>query len=288
MLIDAHNHPNYHPNWRGHNVKEMLNNMDERGIDQMWVLSWECPTDEYRPSAFNPSGIGAPLEDVISVTSEAPDRLIAGYAPHPKRPDAVDRLKAAVEIHGVRVAGEYKTRTLFDDPDALRFYDACAELKVPITIHLDYAIDKYAERDHARPNWWYGGTIEALERAVAACPETVFIGHGGGFWAHIAGDDEFETEMYPKGLVMPGGKVPEMLTKYPNVYADLSGISGFNAITRDETFGRKFLLEHQHKLLFGRHSWDSSLMGHLMAIELPREVFDRLTFQNAQRLIGRT
>ena len=61
--------------------------------------------------------------------------------PHPKRPDAIDRLKAAVEIHGIRLASELKVRLSFDDPDALRLYEFCGEQKLPITIHLDYPID---------------------------------------------------------------------------------------------------------------------------------------------------
>ena len=61
--------------------------------------------------------------------------------PHPKRPDAIDRLKAAVEIHGIRLASELKVRLPFDDPDALRLYRFCGEQKLPITIHLDYPID---------------------------------------------------------------------------------------------------------------------------------------------------
>ena len=40
--------------------------------------------------------LGIPLQNVIDVGREAPDRLVLGYMPDVKRPDAVDRLKAAV------------------------------------------------------------------------------------------------------------------------------------------------------------------------------------------------
>mgnify|MGYP001251793636 CR=1 FL=1 len=99
MLIDAHNHPN----WHGYDSKRILENMDEQGIDQLWLFTWEVSEDEYPPSyhkVLPPTGLGIPLEDVISVGKEAPDRFVMGYMPHPKRPDAIDRLKAAVEIHG--------------------------------------------------------------------------------------------------------------------------------------------------------------------------------------------
>ena len=95
MLIDAHNHPN----WHGHDAKKILKNMDEHGIDQMWLFSWEVPENEYDPSyhkVLPPGGTGIPFEDVLQVGKEAPDRFILGYFPHPKRPDAIDRLKAAI------------------------------------------------------------------------------------------------------------------------------------------------------------------------------------------------
>ncbi|MFT5368702.1 MAG: putative TIM-barrel fold metal-dependent hydrolase [Candidatus Latescibacterota bacterium] len=284
MLIDAHNHPN----WHGFNAEKILQNMEEQNIDQMWLFSWEVPEDEYSPSyhkVLPPGGLGIPLEDVLQVGREAPDKFILGYMPHPKRPDAIDRLKAAVEIHGVRVASELKVRVMFDDPDAIRLYHACGDLKLPITIHLDYPID-HGHGDYPRPNWWYGGSIASFERAVVACPETVFIGHAPGFWAHISGDDKFDKESYPKGAVEPGGQVSTLLKKYDNLYADLSAGSALTAISRDETFGRAFLIEFQDKLLFGRDYFDTRLMDYLQGLNLPEEAFDKITYQNAQKLLG--
>jgi len=285
MLIDAHNHPN----WHGFNAKKILENMDQQGIDQMWLFSWEVPEDEYAPqyhSVLPPTGAGIPFADVLAVGREAPDRFVLGYMPHPKRPDAIDRLKAAVEIHGVRLASELKVRVLFDDPDALRLYQFCGEQKLPITLHLDYPID-HGKGNYPRPNWWYGGSLEALERAIAVCPQTVFIGHAPGFWAHISGDDRHAREGYPTGPVLPGGKVPQMLRQYPNLYADLSAGSGLNALSRDPGFGRDFLVEFQDKLLFGRDYFDTRLMDFLAQQELPRPVFEKIACQNAQRLLTR-
>ena len=83
MLIDAHNHPN----WHGFNAEKILKNMDEQNIDQMWLFSWEAPEDEYSPSyhkVLPPTGVCIPLEDVIQVGRTAPDRFVLGYMPHPK------------------------------------------------------------------------------------------------------------------------------------------------------------------------------------------------------------
>jgi len=283
MLIDAHNHPN----WHGFNAKKILENMDEQGIDQMWLFSWEVPEDEYSPSyhaVLPPTGMGVPLADILEVGRQAPDRFVLGYMPHPKRPDALDRLKAAVEIHGVRLASELKVRVLFDDPDALRLYHFCGEQKLPITIHLDYPID-HGNGSYPRPNWWYGGSLDAFERALVACPETVFIGHAPGFWAHISADDLFTKEVYPEGPVLPGGRVPQILRQYRNLYADLSAGSALNALSRDRQFSVAFLVEFQDKLLFGRDYFDTRLMDFLVELDLPAEVFDKIAWRNAQRLL---
>ena len=283
MLIDAHNHPN----WHGFNAGKILKNMDEQGIDQLWLFSWEVPEDEYSPvyhPVLPPTGVGIPFADVLAVGKEAPDRFVLGYMPHPKRPDAIDRLKAAVEIHGVRLACELKVRVLFDDPDALQLYQFCGEQKLPITIHLDYPID-HGQGKYPRPNWWYGGSLDALERAIAACPQTVFIGHAPGFWAHISGDDRYAREGYPTGPVLPGGRVSQLLRQYPNLCADLSAGSGLNAIARDPAFGRSFLIEFQDRLLFGRDYFDTRLMDFLVQQDLPGEVFEKIACKNAQRLL---
>ena len=284
MLIDAHNHPN----WHGHDANKILKNMDAQGIDQMWLFSWEVSEDEYSPhyhAVLPPGGVGIPLADVLEAGRVAPDRFILGYMPHPKRPDAIDRLKAAVEIHGIQVASELKARVLFDDPDALRLYQFCGTQKLPITIHLDYPLDQKSGSNYPRPNWWYGGSMDAFERAIIACPETVFIGHAPGFWAHISGDDSFLHESYPAGNVQPGGRVAQMLTKYPNLFADLSAGSGLVAISRDPEFGRRFLIEFKDKLLFGRDYFDSRLMDYINELDLPQDVFKQITYKNAQRLL---
>ena len=40
MLIDAHNHPDYH----GFTAEKIVRNMDENGIDKIWLLSWTSPS----------------------------------------------------------------------------------------------------------------------------------------------------------------------------------------------------------------------------------------------------
>ncbi|MCM8770026.1 MAG: amidohydrolase [Candidatus Omnitrophica bacterium] len=280
-IIDAHNHPD----WHGHNLGKFLANMDQYGIEKTWLLSWECPQDEYaNTSAWVGEATGPiPFSRCLSYAERAPERFILGYAPDPRRPEAIDRMKAAIEIYHVRVYGELKLRMMYDNWDALRMYRFCGKKKIPVVVHLDYAFGGQAS--YPRPDWWYGGGIDALERAIQQCPETVFLGHGPGFWAHISGDDKYIRESYPGGRILPGGRVPEMLRKYLNLYCDLSAGSGWNALNRDREFAKEFLLEFQDRILYARDYFDNRHQQLLNSFGLPRAVLEKIYFRNALKLV---
>ncbi|MBN1580696.1 MAG: amidohydrolase family protein [Anaerolineae bacterium] len=283
MIIDAHNHPD----WHGHNLARFLENMAQYAIDKTWLLSWESPDDEYDPT-YNYTSLRdargpIPFSRCLDYKERAPDRFVLGYAPDPRRPDAIDQLQAAIEIHGVQVYGELKLRMMYDNPDALRLFRFCGEKGLPVTVHIDYEFDR--GQTYPRPNWWYGGGIEAFERAIRACPGTIFIGHAPGFWAHISNDDQFDQVSYPKGKVVPGGKTVQLFRQYPNLYADLSAGSGLNALQRDPKFAVDFLLEFQDRLLFARDYFDDRLRQFLNSLELPDELLSKIYAGNALKLI---
>lgn len=286
MIIDCHNHPD----WHGHNLEKFLANMARFNIDRTWLLSWECPADESAPGN-NPvvpdaGGLNGPIPFArcIAYAERAPGKFIPGYAPDPRRPEAIDRLQAAMTIYGVRICGELKLRMMYDNPDALRLYRFCAEHKVPVIVHIDYEFDTGAK--YPRPSWWYGGGMEAFERAIRGCPETIFLGHAPGFWAHISGDDQYDKVDYPKGKVVPGGKLIQMLRQYPNLHCDLSAGSGLNALHRDPAFAKDFLLEFQDRILYGRDYFDNLHQEFLNSLKLPREVLAKIYSGNAERLLA--
>ncbi|MBN1642093.1 MAG: amidohydrolase family protein [Anaerolineae bacterium] len=284
MIIDAHNHPD----WHKHDVRRFLENMDRYGIDRTWLFTWECPRDEYAP-AFNQHALVSergpiPFEHCLRYVEQYPERFVLGYAPDPRRPDAIDQLQAAIDVYGVRVYGELKLRMCYDNPDAIRMFRFCGERGLPVTVHIDYEFE--TGHTYPRPNWWYGGGIEAFERAIRACPETTFIGHAPGFWAHISGDDQYDKLPYPEGKVMPGGKVVEMLRQYPNLCADLSAGSAYTALHRDLDFALGFCLEFQDRLLFARDYFDGRMQELLDALALTEETRARIYAGNALRLLG--
>jgi len=283
MRIDDHNHPD----WHGRNLEAFLKNMDDNHIDITWLLSWECPTSEYDPDcawAYNPDTESPmPFFRCVSYKERAPRRFVLGYCPDPRDPKAIDRLKSAVAIHDVKVCGELKLRMMLDDWDAIRLYRYCGEAGLPVLVHIDYEYDGPSR--YPRPNWWYGGGIDAFERAIKKCPETNFLGHAPGFWAHISGDDTYLTDAYPTGKVLPGGEIIRMLDTYPNLYCDMSAGSGCNALSRDPEFARQFLITYQDRVLFGRDYFDSVHEEFLDSIDLPKSVLDKIYYQNALKLV---
>ena len=283
--IDAHNHPD----WLGYNLERTLENMDAMGIERMWLLTWEAPDDEVDPGAYYPAcprwNEYGPMPYVTAreYARQAPDRFLLGYAPDPRRPESLDKLRAAIAHDHVRIYGELKLRMTFDNPDALEIYRFCGEHGLPVVTHTDYAFDRGSR--YPRPNYWYGGGIDALERAVRACPETIFLGHGPGFWAHISGDERYATEPYPQGPVLPGGRVTELLRRYPNLYGDLSAGSALTAISRDPEFGLAFIEEFADRLLFARDYFDDRLKKHLESLDLPNATLAAIAHGNAERLV---
>ena len=284
-VIDAHNHAM----WYGMTPARHVENMDRCGIAATWLLTWEAPEDEREPSFLrvsNPLSDGLTLADAVRTRDAFPERFVVGYCPDPRRPGALDRLEAAIALHGVRTCGEWKFRLMFDDVDNLRLLRFGAEHRLPVTVHVSYPGSK--GRGYPRPDYWYAGGMEAVERALRAVPEVVVVGHGPGFWATISGDGRHLTETYPSGPVAPGGALPRMMREYPNLWADLSAKSGLNALQRDREFGRDFLLEFQDRILYARDFFDNAHREYLESLDLPGDALQRILGGNAERLVPLT
>jgi predicted TIM-barrel fold metal-dependent hydrolase len=282
-IIDIHNHPR----WLGHNGARMIENMDAAGIDQTWLLSWEAPEGELDPyyySVLNPNSVAIPFCDVVELVERYPGRFIPGTTADPRDPHALERLKAAVDIHRVRIFGEFKRRLRYDDPDVIRIFHYCGELGLPVIFHLDVTFPR-----HGAPSswqWWYGGGLENMEAPLRLCPKTQFLGHAPGFWREISADADQEPLVYPKDKPILGrGQILKFLDKYPNLNCDLSGGSGQIALSRDLEFTRKFLIEYQDRMFFGRDQFDSNLYDLLISLGLPPTVLAKILSGNALRLV---
>ena len=296
MIIDAHQHVF----WHGKNDDDLVADMDEHGIDQAWLLTWEIPPEEdaavyhpvLNPTSFRPDGThaGIPLRDTLEARDKYPDRFVLGYCPHPgvgRAPGSAPALfEAAHHMHGVRVCGEWKCRMLIEDPRSLELFHKAGELNCPVVLHLDvpYLPDGNGELNYC--DQWYGGTVANLGRALAACSETTFLGHGPGFWREISGDADTAPGAYPKGPVTPGGRLHQLMDSHTNLCLDLSAGSAHYALERDPDHAKDFLARYADRTLFARDYYGQELHQFLQTLDLPQDVQDRVYFQNALKLLA--
>ena len=226
----------------------------------------------------------SPSANVIDVAERYPGRFIAGTTVDPHDPHAHQRLKAAVENFRVRVFGEFKRRMRYDDPDAIRLFQYCGELGLPVIFHL--GPDVPASRRSERLAMVDGGGIEVMEAPLRLCPRTQFLGHAPGFWREISGDADQEPLAYPAGKPIVGrSRLLDYLDKYPNLNCDLSADSGHTALSRDLNFSRKFLVDHQDRVFFGRDLFSNQLYDLLVSLDLPSTVLAKILSGNALRLV---
>ena len=291
MIIDSHQHVF----WLGRDDAWLVNEMDRWGIDLAWLLTWHHTPEEDNPSYHRaaspvnarPDGThGAMmLREIVIARDRYPDRFVAGYCPPPTHPSAPDLFESAYHIHGVRVCGEWSYRTPLDDPRAIELFRRAGELGCPVVLHMDVPYLPPEGDGRAYQHLWIGGTVANLERALQACPETIFIGHCPGFWREISGDADTSADGYPAGPITPGGRLHRMLDTYPNLWADLSAGSGLGAMKRDLDHARSFINRHADRLLFGRDGYGNDLREFLDALGLSPAVLQKIYSTNALRLV---
>lgn len=292
MIIDAHNHAD----WCGHDFDKMIANMDRYHIDKTWILSWESPEGEYNAD-FNARTTGCVFsrgnntvpvgfEQCLAYKQKAPDRFILGYAPDPRRADAIAALKTAMEVFGVQVCGEVKFRILYNTPDVLDMFDFCGDAGLPVTLHYDNpkAVHKPVN-GCTRSYWWYGGGIDSLAQVLEECPKTNFLGHAPGFWSYISNDELADTAVYPKGPVILGGKIEKMLEKYPNLYCDISAGSGRIALSRDMEYTYRLMTRFPDRFVYARDYFDNGHQELIEQLGLPQNVKEMIYHENAERLV---
>lgn len=290
-IIDSHQHVF----WHSRNDVDLVADLDEHKIDYAWLLSWEIAPFEDSPSyhgLLNPVHLradgthaGIPLSDLVQTRDRYPSRFILGYCPHPLLGNAPELLRAAAHMHQVRICGEWKFRIPLDDPRCLALFRVAGELGLPVVIHLDVP---YLPGPEGRPVYqpnWYGGSVENLESALRACPETIFIGHAPGFWRELGGDADSCPDVCPRGPVTPGGRLEKLLETYPNLYADLSAASALRALIRDPKYATTLLETYSDRFLFARDYYGGETHAFLATLELSSSTVEKIYHENAERLV---
>ena len=289
MLIDIHTHATLYkviPLRDGRyfiTPDELVATMDRAGIDMAVVLPLVSPSQRE---------VLISSEEVLEICSRHPGRLIPFCNLDPRQDlyttrSDFTRYLDLYKAHGCKGIGEVTVNLPFDDPLVWNLLQHVEASGLPLIFHLAPRVGGY-----------YGLVDELhlprLEKTLQRFPELPFLGHSQPFWAEISADVTDENRNgYPSGPVLPGGRVPELMRTYPNLHGDLSAGSGFNAISRDPAFGYRFLEECQDRLLFGTDLLSPGqklpqveYLNSAVERKITREAFEKITWQNADRLLG--
>ena len=282
--------------------EDLIERLDDEGIDKAVLLPMGISPESLRaPFLFSPQpDIVSQLktaaryrERVIPFGNLDPRMGCAGNleideVDNPPETDFSWILEQFSELGCVGI-GEVTANIPLDDPRVINMFRQCGKWEMPVLFH---------ETGPGRGVYglFDGVGSPRLERLLRQVPDTNVIGHSPGFWAEIDGDITPENKfIYPKGPVKKEGSLPRLLRTYSNLYADISANSGYNAITRDKSYGVHFLKEFQDRVLFGTDVCFGDADGRmphlgylrsLMAEDLiSREIFDKITGGNALKIL---
>ncbi len=194
------------------------------------------------------------------------------------------------KAQGARGVSEQVANLTLDDPRMMNLLRHCGECDMPVTLHFG-AAGEYGILDEIG--------LPRLERVLAEIPKVKIIGHSARFWAELDEKvDEATRNDDHYGKVTTGGRVVELMRKYPNLWCDLSCSAGTAAMERDPDFTVRFLTEFSDRVLFatdiydpenfGMKQFDLSLfLDELMESgKLDWDVYYKVSRGNALRLLG--
>ena len=204
--------------------------------------------------------------------------------------DTIYERLAKYKAQGAVGIGELTINKPLTDSFIQAIFAAAEKLDMPVTIHMSPEV-----------GYSYGVVDEPglplLEEVLQKYPKLKVLGHSQTFWIEMSGDAPTEKEKrnsWGEGPIVPGGRVPELFAKYPNLYGDLSANSGGNAIMRDPKFGLKFLEDYADRLFFATDMVNKDMVFPLGAwldeqVEfgaLSQETYEKICWKNAQRVFG--
>ena len=259
--------------------KNMLPHLEELGIGKGVLMS---SAEGGLPFGTNKAN--------RKICQKFPDRYSWMCAVDPKGKEPVyDRL-ARFKSQGAIGVGELTCNRRLDDPFLQELFAAAEKLELPVTIHMSPEVGySYGVVDDPG--------LPLLETVLAKFPGLMILGHSQTFWIEMSADaprDKEGRNSWGDGPVVPGGRVPELFEKYPNLYGDLSANSGSRAIMRDEEFGLAFLEKYAERLFFATDMVNTDMVFPLggwldrMVAEgkLSRRAYELICFENARRVFG--
>ncbi len=285
--IDLHLHLSFHSLPKGDKMsvssyREMLPHLKKLGIEK-GVLMSSGETPSLLPMGTN--------EENYRIVSADPEHYawMCNLDYDGNSETIYERLLACKEKGAVGI-GELMINRRLDDPFFCRLFDAAGKLNLPVTFHMSPEV-----------GYSYGVVDEPglplLEDCLRCHPDTLFLGHSQTFWIEISADAPVDKEgrnRWGEGPVLPGGRVPQLFAKYPNLYGDLSANSAGCAMMRDPEFGLNFLETYSERLFFATDMVNTEMIFPLgqwldeqaTAGKLTRAAYENICFKNAKRVFG--
>jgi predicted TIM-barrel fold metal-dependent hydrolase len=310
FYIDSHMHAKFN----GLSIKDIIKYLDKERIDACWLLTWE----EVNPGHWEYTHLS--IETVYQAHLEYPTRIIPFYAPDPHKQQASLELENWCQ-KGIRGCGELKATLNWNSVEMKSFLKTVAKLNLPVVFHMEesrrYEIpysdalydkvlfyglrtkrrifqipayflnilaDKYTPLKNRTRSYFFPGYMldfASLESTLKEYPSIKFIGHGLMFWKYIASDGPNSNNDLPRGPINGEGIIWRLLGEYPNLYADLSGLSGLNALTRDPQNAKRFLSLFEDKMLYGTDNFLKGQKEFLISLKLDKSTFDKICGGNA-------
>ena len=192
-----------------------------------------------------------------------------------------------------------------DDPRLDPIWEKCAELGIPVLIHVGEPSPFFAPHDRLNERWY-----ELKERPDRKRPPEEF-----GTWEEVmAGQHNLfrkhpETTFINAHLGWMGndlGRLGRLLDELPNVYTEIGAVLA--EIGRQPRFAREWLIKYRDRVMFGKDAWAPSeyhvyfrtletadeyfkyyrkrhAHWRIYGLDLPDEVLRKLYFENALKVI---
>lgn len=127
--------------------------------------------------------------------------------------------------------------------------------------------------------------FSSLEMVLKKYDQIHFIAHGPDIWNNFSIPSN-DYLFHQTGAYKRKGKLWELLNTYDKLYCDLSGLSAYNALNRNQDASKEFLNSLHKKLLFGTDNMDLGLKEFLENLKLESKILDAIYSKNAAYILG--
>ena len=291
--IDIHAHTTAYPQY----IPKYTNGTRKRTTDELFREYYDKINVEkcVLLPIVSPEGLFSVTsnEEIKFLVDNAPDKLLwfCNVDPRSYQNSKDSNLGYLLEHYmsiGAKGVGEVTANLYADDPKLDNLFGFCAELGLPVTIHIA-----------PEPVGYYGIADELglprIEKMLKKHPKLKIFGHSQCFWSEISENSEKIRCTYPSGKVTEG-RLHELLRKYENLYCDMSAGSGANAFMRDRDHASRFIEEFSDRLMYGcdictpgstfPFEFDNFLTSMRTSGEISEENYIKIVRQNAERLLN--